>query len=544
MKTKIILLTAVIFCNAALHGQGIDDGLKMMKYQRYQSAIEIFKKLAAVNNDDDNAAYWLGIAKIRNKNTAEAITYYNQTGEKLKRPLLLGGLANAYAAAGKKNDALKTLSLFDKGAEAITEEDIAAAIGRVYTELKDFSKAETYYKRAAAINKTDPENYYLLGTNSFKKADGTAAYKYFNQAISMDSNYAPAYFSLAKIFISQKAIDLYLPYLKKTVAKDSLYTPAWFELYRYAYYNDKKNSKNYYTRYLQFSDKTEKQQYQLLVLDFNEKKYKSVIEKAKLLLQEEDSDVPVEIYKYLGFSYFQMNNLKQAYKSITQYIEVQDSAKLKRYDFYLVAQVAARIKEKDSIALSYIINEFNADTTSANRKYYAIALVNHYVRAKDDFNAALWSEKLLSYKGMNKVDLYRIGVTWYNINELDRADSVLTEFVKNYPAEYKGIYMKAGILAKKDSTMSEGLAVPWFENFIDSVGNTTKAEYKPMLEQSYSYLGGYHLKQKDYTGSLDNYSNLLKLQPYNKEVKNAITEIKNYLQKLKVYEKNKNKKGN
>ena len=515
-----------------------------MKYQRYQSAIEIFEKLSAANPGDDNAAYWLGIAKIRNKNAVEAVTYYNQTGEKLKHSLLLAGLATAYAAAGKKNDAIKTLALFDKGPGLISDKDVVAAVGRAYTELKDFAKAETYYKRAVTISKNDPENYYLLGNNALKKADGTAAYKYLNQAISVDSNYAPAYFALARIFISQKAIDLYLPLLNKTVAKDSFYTPAWYELYRYAYFNDKENMKKYYARYLQLSDKNEKQQFQLLVIDFNEKRYKSVIEKANLLLKEEDSDVPVEIYKYLGFSYFQVNNIRDAWKCITQYIEVQDTAKLKNYDFYLAAQVASRLKEKDSLALSYIINEFNADTTPANRKYYAIALVNHYVRAKDGFNAALWSEKLLPYKGMNKVDLYRIGVTWYNINELDRADSILTEFVKNYPDEYKGIYMKAGILAKKDSTMSEGLAAPWFEAFIDSVGTSTKAEYKPMLEQSYSYLGGYYLKQKDYTVSLDNYSGLLKLQPDNKEVKNTITEIKNYLQKLKAYEKNKNKKDN
>ncbi|MBL0202599.1 MAG: tetratricopeptide repeat protein [Chitinophagaceae bacterium] len=302
--------------------------------------------------------------------------------------------------------------------------------------------------------------------------------------------------------------------------------------------------KKYYTRYLQLSDKSEKQEYQLLVINFNEKKYKTVIEKAKILLQEENSDVPVEIYKYLGFSYFQMNNLKEAYASVTQYLEVQDSAKLKRYDFYLAAQVASRIKEKDSLALSYIINEFNADTAAANRKFYAIALVNHFIKAKDGYNTALWSEKLLPYRGINKVDLYRIGVTWYNIDELDKADSILTDFLSRYPAEYKGIYMKAGILAKKDSAMSAGLAVPYFESFIDSVHNSTKAEYKPMLEQSYNYLGGYYLKQKDYDASLTNYSSLLKLQPANKEVKKAIADIKTYLQKVKTYEKNKKKKGN
>jgi len=544
MKSLSLILIVIGFCGTMVYGQDLEAGLKMMKYQRYQSAAAIFQKLVEANSNDAKVIYWLGIEKIREKKLNEAIVHFNKAVESLRTPLLFAGLANAYAAAGKKNDALKTLAEVDKGAELIKDETLSAAVGRVYTDLKDFVKADLYYKRAAAINKNNPENYYLLGSNSLKKADGTAAYKYFNQAISIDSNYAPAYFSLAKIFISQKAADLYLPYLKKTVAKDSLYTPAWYELYRYAYFNDKENMKRYYSRYLQLSDKTEKQQYQLLVIDFNEKKYRSVIEKAKLLLQDEDSEVPAEIYKYLGFSYFQANNITEAYKNVTQYLAIQDSAKLKPYDFYLAAQVASRLKAKDSTALTYMMNEFNADTVAANRKYYAIALVNHFIKAKDAFNTALWSEKLLPYKGINKVDLYRIGVTWYNINELDRADSILTEFVKLYPSEYKGIYMKAGILAKKDSTMSEGLAVPYFENFIDSVGSSAKAEFKPMLEQSYNYLGGYYLKQKDYTASLDNYSSLLKLQPGDMEVKKAVADIKNYLQRVKAYEKNKNKKDN
>ncbi|MBK9486038.1 MAG: tetratricopeptide repeat protein [Chitinophagaceae bacterium] len=110
----------------------------------------------------------------------------------------MAGLANAYAAAGKKGDALKILLLFDKGPDGVKDEELVAAVGRVYTELKDFTKAALYYNKAIAINKSNPENYYLLGTNALKKGDGTKAYTALNQAISIDSNYAPAYFSLAK----------------------------------------------------------------------------------------------------------------------------------------------------------------------------------------------------------------------------------------------------------------------------------------------------------------------------------------------------------
>ncbi|MBK7308671.1 MAG: hypothetical protein IPI88_17750 [Chitinophagaceae bacterium] len=119
MKNVWILLAITAFCAPATQGQNIDTGLKMMKYQRYQSAIEIFKKLSAANSSDDKAAYWRGIAEIRNKNADTAIAHYNNSIKEPKSNLLLAGLANAYAAAGKKGDALKILLLFDKGPDGV-----------------------------------------------------------------------------------------------------------------------------------------------------------------------------------------------------------------------------------------------------------------------------------------------------------------------------------------------------------------------------------------------------------------------------------------
>ncbi|MBK9486039.1 MAG: hypothetical protein IPO01_12800 [Chitinophagaceae bacterium] len=67
MKNVWILLAITAFCAPATQGQNIDTGLKMMKYQRYQSAIEIFKKLSAANSSDDKAAYWRVLPKSGTK---------------------------------------------------------------------------------------------------------------------------------------------------------------------------------------------------------------------------------------------------------------------------------------------------------------------------------------------------------------------------------------------------------------------------------------------------------------------------------------------
>lgn len=539
MKKTLLLFASVLFLSTTVFCQSIDEGLRMMQYQKYLSASWVFEKLVAADPNNFTAAYWLGIAEIRKKETDKAITYFKNALNKVNTPLLTAGLANAYAAAGNKIES-KNILLKIPVTSSIANEELYAALGRVSFSLGDYVKAEDYYNKAILINKNNLGTYILLGNNFIKKGDGTSAFNYFNKAIQLDSTYAPAYFSLAKIFLSQKDAEMYLPYLIKTLEKDSLFTPAWYEMYRYAYYHDKANVKRYYTRYLELSDKTELQQYQLLVLDFNDKKYKSVLDKAKILMKDEDSELPVEIYKYVGFSYFQLSNLSEAFKYITQYMQVQDSAKISKYDIYLAAQVAARIKEKDSMAIRYIVNAYESDTIGNNRKLYATALINYYINIKDSYNIALWSEKLLPYKGINKIDLYRIGVAWYNVDDLQKADSIFKEFVKLFPYEYKGIYMQAGIEAKKD-TGTTGSAVPYFETFIAKVSGSTKSEYKPMLEQSYTYLGGFYLNLKQYDMALSNYELLLKSKPGDAEVKKTIAGIKKYLKELKIYKTAKNK---
>lgn len=538
---KILLFLCIVVFNPVLYSQNMATGMKMMQYQRYQSAIREFTAAISQNSSDINASYWLGIALIKNKNIDKAVAHFKKTLQETKAPLLNAGLANAYAAAGKTHDAVTILSAIKNNADGLNDAELFVAIGRAYAELREFEKAGSYYDRAIALNKSNLSNYILAAGNAIRQGDGTAAYRFLNTAKSIDSNYAPVYYWLAKIYISQKAAAVYLPLLKQAIQKDSSFTPAWYEMYKHAYYNDKGNVKKYYARYLDLSDKTDKEEYKLIMLDYDAKKYKSVIERSKKMLGDEENDFPVEIYRIVAFSYYKTGDIPMAYTNMMHYMEVQDSARIKSNDLYLIAQYAARLKEKDSTAIDFISRAYDDDTTASNRKYYAATLVNHFIKTNDRYNITAWREKLLPYKNYDKMDMYNIVVAWFDQDELERSDSVLQKFVERYPKEYKAIYMQAGIKSKLDSTMQTGEAVPYYEDFISKANDKQTKEYQSMLLQSYSYLGNYYLAKKDFAASLKNYSGALKYDPQNRDLKKTIADIKKYQRDIAEYRKKKDK---
>lgn len=473
---KLIMISVLCICaQLAVFSQKKSDPYKMMYYQRYQSAIDIFKSNVQSNPLDSVSNYWLGVAYIKKELNDSALQHFKKLVQIAPKTLYKAGLAQAFAANKKSNEAQNILALLVKP-EEVRSELVATAIGNAYAQNANLARAETYFLQGANLQPNNIDNYLLLGSNALKKGDGNAVYKYLSKAIKLDSNYAPTLFAFAKLYLNQKNPTLYLPYLSKVLALDSMYTPAWYEMYRYAYYNDKANVKKYYAKYLELSDKTEQQEYQLLVLDYNAKKYQNVIEKAKVILKKNESNVPVEIYKYLAFSYYKANNLIDAYRYMIQYMDVQDSSKITSFDNYLTAQFAVRLQYKDDAALKIIEHAFNTDTSSTNKKYYAGAMVNHYITVKDKYHTTVWREKLLPYKGINKVDMYKIGVTWFELDSLQRADSLFAQFVYLYPEEYKGIYMQAGIHAKLDSNMTTAVAAGYFESFIEKVAGNTSAE--------------------------------------------------------------------
>ncbi len=546
MKREILLMITFLLSIGIINAQDSKTGIKLLQYQRYNSAIENFKIVLNQDPSDPIALFWLTEAYIKNKEADKAISFINAQTEALKENQLTKiSKAHILAVQNKKVEADKILSikLFSDTATNFNEMQ-CVALGRVYTDMQKYNMATAFFLRAYTLNPSNPFTMVQLGQNSYKKSDGAAAHKYFTKALEIEPSYTTANFWLGKLYKSQNNPDLYLTYFNKVIAKDSLFAPAWYELYRHAYYNDKTKIKYYYSKYLETADKTNKQEYQLLVLDYNNKKFVNVIKNGNAMLADKEADLPVEIYKYLAYSYYSTKNNDQAYKNMIQYVGVQDSIKLTSFDNYLLAQFAARLVKKDSVAINILAAEYLRDTSNKNKYFYASKIYNHYLLANEAFNKNLWKERLLPFKNYDKVEMYKVGVNWYDLNELGKADTIFVELLKKYPSAHESNYMIGAIRAKLDSNYSEGLALPYFTKFLDSTVNQIGNNYKTQIAQVYEYLGGYYLSKKDYINTLVYYQKLLAEKPNDAKVKNTVYEIRKYLKDLKAYKKQKDKNSN
>jgi len=161
MKRKVLTgcITAALFCFTwSLRAQTLEEGIRMYKYQRYESAIRILTPLAASN---PQANYYMGLSEAGRENNAAAKTIFqkfpddnaNVSGlammliEENKIPEAMA-LLNKTAAKAKKKD----WSPYRYAADAIT-----------YSEGADPNTAVEWYKKALEVEKKRRSLYWIRG---------------------------------------------------------------------------------------------------------------------------------------------------------------------------------------------------------------------------------------------------------------------------------------------------------------------------------------------------------------------------------------------
>lgn len=116
--------------------------------------------------------------------------------------------------------------------------------------------------------------------------------------------------------------------------------------------------------------------------------------------------------------------------------------------------------------------------------------------AKKGGNKLLEGElSLILYKmrGANASPQYlpSIGITFFQGGELTKADSIFQAYSKASPDSIYGYYWSARVHAQIDSTLSQGLAVPDYEQVL-KVAALDPARYKSFGLGAARYLAGYY----------------------------------------------------
>ena len=548
-KIKFIsLLITLLFTGNILFAQTADDGKKFIYYERYNSAKDILGKLVNANPNNVDAAYWLGQAYLGAEDSISAKALYQKTlSANPNAPLMLVGMGQIALMDGQKDEArnrFETAISLTKGKDY----NVINAIGRASVDARAGDAVYAIEKlKTIPENKRTAEMWSTLGDAYRKMIDGANAQLSYQGALTADPNYARASFMIGRIYQTQgfSQEQYYMKYYNEAISKDSKFAPVYYWLYDYYYQRDVNKSRGYLDQYIAVADADSKNCYYQASILYAGKQYQQAITKSNECIATGGQTAYLKLYGLKAFAYDKIadivNNRVDSYKkagdSVTagkaldtvkqnytsakqffeQYFQKQKPENLLSGDYATYGKVLLKFPGNEVTAATYIDKAIALDTLEANKIEFITSVANNYIAAKNYNEAAKWYARIFAIKkNVTKTDIYNAGYNYYKAGNYRTADSVFVMYQQKYPDDIIGFYLGALSLAYIDSTGALGLAKPDYEKVILlAQASADTARSKPQLITSYNYMVAYYYKKNDYATAISYVEKILALDPTN-----------------------------
>lgn len=523
----IIILNIVIIANA----QNTGDAKKLIYYERYKSAANMLDSLLKAN--PDNAEGWYLLSKVYLLSDSLPVLR-NQllqcTNEVKSQPYYQVAYGYLLLCENKKDSAQQ---YFEQALDKTKEKDAgilqAVAHAQVDAKAGDAQYAVGLLEKAIKRDKKNPELPTLMGDAYRKLANGSEAYRSYQEAINDNEQYAAALYRMGKIFVSQKNTEMYLKYFRQAVQADSNYAPALYELYYHYYFADPATALGYFQQYLSKSDFRTINAYLYTDLLYLNKKYQPAIKIAEQLLNTAAGDTIPRLNKLVAYCYLGLNDTSKAMSYMKQYFTKEADSNLVAKDFETMAEIYSAAGGNQDSALAYNIKAVEVIKDSVARYGYYKKLAEIFKEKKDYVNQAKWLGKY--YQNNSKatnIDLFNWGVAHFKAEEYELADTVFGTYIQKYPEQAFGYYWRARSNSLRDSAMQKGFAVPWYEQLISVIekDTTDSKTNKKWLVESYGYLAAYETNErKDYKKAVEWLQKILAIEPEHKDALQYISTL-------------------
>lgn len=329
--------------------------------------------------------------------------------------------------------------------------------------MNDGSKAIKEYNQAQILNPKSPRAKLRLGQLWVRANNYSSAIDYYNEAIEIDSNYAPAY--------REKG---YLLFKTRQPGK----------------------AKESYARFLSLSAGSRSARIQYINTLFDLQDYNEAIIQINIIMSQDSSNN--DFNRALAYSYYETGHYDKGLHYINKFFEQVQPEKIRALDYVYYGKLLSK-NNMDSVSAEVFMKAFEMDTTQTDLLNQA---ASSYIKLKEYGKAA----ELMIKKTMIKKDVvndyYTLGKIYYSLQDWRKSDSVFSITISLNPGYIKGYLWKAYSLVNMDPDAKEGMAKPAFELLIENVKNDT-IKYAAELKQAYSYLSYYYLIQFNKTKKLN-----------------------------------------
>ncbi|MXV51628.1 tetratricopeptide repeat protein [Pedobacter sp. HMF7647] len=548
-KKAIYASIAFVMAGTSVFAQDVNEAKKAIDAEQYQKAEGILKKLVASQPTAAENYFFLGDVYLKNDYPDSAkMTFNKGVAAAASSPLNYIGLG---AVELENNNAAGAKTNFDKAASLAGKKDNKTFlyIGKAYVSAPkpDYNTALTFLNKAKAVNEKDGEVFLALGDAHRGLKDNSAAYSDYRTAYDLDKNLLRSKIGLGIINKQSKAFKESTDEFNGVIALNANYGPAYRELAEtyYLWANNEpkeydariKQAVDYYKKYLDLTDRSIDSRMRYADFLYLSKDYKALIEEAKAMSSQQNANA--RVYRYLGYADFQSGDYAGAVQALNTFISKADTSRIIASDYLNLGQ--SQIKAGDKAAgiasLKKAIAKDSTNAAAMSEVGKTLYDSRNYAEAADAYEIAIKDPKT------PLLDFYYLGVSHYfdygakktaNQNPdkqiLVQADSAFSKLLQRSPTTEQALLYRGRIHRLMDDEQdSQGLAVPYFEQFIQLVTVTRpeKAEKnKTGLVESYLYLGSVAArKDNNVTKAKEYFNKALALDPANAPAQQAMKAI-------------------
>jgi len=532
MKKTLVLLSSAMVLMLNVKAQNLQETIKLTQSERFEDASAAFKNLVKSDTKGDVYFYY-GDNFLKWEELDSAKTVFNE-GLKVNsaNPLIHAGLGKVALLNGKNTEAtaefnkaielLKADKSLGKDAQATVYNKIAE--GYIYTENKNPDEALKYVTEAEKLNMKDPEVYILRGDALLAKSTGDASesIKNFEKASELDRNNRRAILRQANLYRQVNNFDEALVYYNQAISMDPSFAPAYRERAELYYRAGKiQNGIEDYKKYLELNNSPSARGRYASFL-YVAKDYNAAIKEINDVMAQGNT-API-LYRVLGYSYYETKNFSEGLKNIEKFMSIATTAgkpKIIMLDYSYYGKLLAE-NGKDSLGIAEIKKALDIDPSFIDG-YNDIASI--YFKAKNFSESAKYYRLKISKTEKNDYNDYNyLGRALYQSKDFAGADSAFTKVSELLPNLTIGYVWAARSKNKMDNQEAPtGLAKSFYEKVI-TIGSSEPEKNKKDLIEAYSYLGFFYFVNKDYNCSKTAWLKVKELDAANEKATAALSD--------------------
>ncbi len=511
-KAALLCFSAAMLAFSA-GAQSLDEGIKMVNYERYTTAEKTLEPLAAGNAlanyylglaylgedrvDDakkafekfpDDAANKAGLARVafKNKNTTEAMAIATAVAGTAKKrnwePLVYAADAINYGGG----DAMQAIGYYEEAVKkGVDNVALRIGLGDAYLRINGGGgKAMDNYEKAVAMDPKNSLGYSRIGKLWYDARNYNDALTNYEKAKNADPSNPLPYNDLANAYFNVGKYEL---------AKENI------------------------EEYLKLSDQSCDDKIRYANILFLAKDYDKAIAKMQEVIGSCASKP--YMYRVLGYSQFETKDYTNALQNMNIFFQKQtDASKILPSDYMYMAKILGAQKKADS-ADFYYAKALAADTSSNKRQIYldiaesykTMSTDEGYKKAGEYYKKAIDADSTKA----SAADYFYWGLYAYYGKNYDTAATAFQVMANKFPDQPSASYWQGRVAAAVDNEGKTGAAVPFFQKWL-SIPETEAYKRKPSdLLWAYQYMALVAYNKDDNAALKENIARIKEIEPTN-----------------------------